>query len=317
TDPSSKAVYVTSNDEGATWQTKTKDLYDDFVYGVQDPCLNQLSDGTIFTTFFMWKVFKKNDLTELLPSDRILEDNFVARKDDSYSIRSYDGGETWDVPIPINYTEKKHIAVRGNIVVLDDGSIVLPVYGENNIGELSKVIIIKSDDLGKNWEKLSEIPQVDGYGYFEPNLYKTKSGKLVAFIRTHKVGDKSVYEPNSVKLSPLVTSESIDNGKTWSQPILREVYSPSPFHPLRLESGNVILTYGYRYRPYGLRAIILDAECTEFNKDNEVVLRVDGLGTDIGYTSSVLLDNGDILITYYYYEEDGYRYIAGTICREV
>jgi sialidase-1 len=297
TDPSSKAVFVTSNDEGVTWQNKIKDIYDDFVYGVQDPCLNQLSDGTIFATFFMWKVFKKNDLTEILPSDRILEDKFIARKDDSYSIRSHDGGETWDEPIPIKYTEKNHIAVRGNIVVLDDGAIILPVYGDNNIGEPSKVILIKSYDLGKSWEKISEIPQVEGYGYFEPNLYKTESGKLVVFIRSHKTGKKSVYEPDSVKLSPLITSESMDDGKTWTQPILREVYSPSPFHPLRLNSGHIILTYGYRYKPYGLRAILLDAECTDFNKNNEVILRDDGLGTDIGYTSSVLLNNGDVLIT--------------------
>jgi sialidase-1 len=77
-------------------------------------------------------------------------------------------------------------------------------------------------------------------------------------------------------------------------------------------------SFGYRYKPYGLRAIMLDSECTDFRIENEVILRDDGLGTDIGYTSSVLLDNGEVLITYYYYdEEDGYRYIAGTICREV
>ncbi|HCS73875.1 MAG TPA: hypothetical protein DIW17_08375 [Clostridiales bacterium] len=316
-DPSSKAVYVTSNDEGTTWQKKTNDIYDDFVYGVQDPCLNQLNDGTIFATFFMWKVFKKNDLTEILSSDRVMEDKFIARVDGSYSIRSYDGGETWDEPILIDFTGKSSIAVRGNIVVLDDGAIILPVYGNDNIGELSKVILLKTYDMGRSWEKLSVIPQIEGYNYYEPNIYRTESGKLVVFIRSYKTGEKSVYEPDSVKLSPLITSESIDNGKTWTQPIIREVYSPSPFHPLRLKSGNVILTYGYRYKPYGLRAIMLDAECTDFSSDNEVTLRDDGLSGDIGYTCSVLLDNGDVLITYYYYEEDGYRYIAGTICREV
>jgi sialidase-1 len=317
-DPTSKAVYITSEDDGATWQKKVNVIYDDFVYGVQDPCLNQLDDGTIFATFFMWKVFKKNDIKEILPSDRIIDDRYVARTDNAYSIRSFDGGNTWDEPIPIDYPGKRSICVRGNIAVLDDGAIVLPVYGDNNAGEASKVVLLKTYDKGKSWEKLSVIPQLEGYGFYEPNIFKTESGKLVVFIRTHKIGEKSVYDPDSVKMSPLITCESFDNGKTWTEPAIREFYSPSPFHPLRLKSGNVILTYGYRYKPYGLRAILLNPECTNFDETEEVILRDDGLGTDIGYTCSVLLNNGDVLITYYYFdEENGYRYIAGTICREV
>jgi sialidase-1 len=315
-DPTSKAVYVASKDEGETWDQKINIIYDDFVYGVQDPCLNQLADGTIFATFFMWKVFKREDVEESLPSDRVLDDKYVARVDDSYSIRSYDGGITWDEPIPINFAGKKRVTVRGNIAVLDDGAILLPVYGDNEVCEPSQAVILKTYDKGKTWIKLSSIPQINGYGYFEPNLYRTESGKLVVFIRTHKIGVKSVYE--SEKMSPLVTCESIDNGQTWSEPKIREIYSPSPFHALRLNSGNVILTYGYRYKPHGLRAVLLNPECNNFDEAEEVILRDDGLGTDIGYTSSVLLNNGDVLVTYYYYDkDDDYRYIAGTVCREV
>ncbi len=49
-----------------------------------------------------------------------------------------------------------------------------------------------------------------------------------------------------------------------------------------------------------------------------MILRDDGLGFDIGYPTSAQLDNGDILVTYYYFNEDkGVRYIAGTLSREV
>jgi hypothetical protein len=152
----------------------------------------------------------------------------------------------------------------------------------------------------------------------EPNIYRTDSGKIVALIRAHKRGEKSVYDPENVKLSPLITCESYDEGITWSKPVEQEIYSPSPFHALRLKSGNVMVTYGYRYKPFGLRAFILNGECDNFDEVEEVVLRNDGFSADIGYTSSVLLDNGDVLITYYYFDaEDEPRYIAGTVCREV
>jgi hypothetical protein len=62
----------------------------------------------------------------------------------------------------------------------------------------------------------------------------------------------------------------------------------------------------------------LDSECSNFEDSEDIILRDDGCGSDIGYTNSVLLNNGEVLITYYYYDkEDGLRYIAGTICKEV
>src|SRR5690606_29259578 len=108
-----------------------------------------------------------------------------------------------------------------------------------------------------------------------------------------------------------------DDGRTWSEPVKREAYSPSPFHALRLQSGRVLLTYGYRLKPYGLRARLLDPECNEIDGAEEIVLRDDGPGTDIGYSHAVQLEDGRILITYYYYDEaGGKRYIAGTWCEE-
>ncbi len=311
-DPASRAVYVTSKDDGVTWDKKVNVLYDDFVYGVQDPCLNSLSDGTLFCSFFMWKVFKKEDMKEILPSDRIINGKWIGRRDRAYSIRSFDGGVSWDEPIPIEYPGYIPIAVRGNAVEINDGAILLPVYGNGD------VIILKTYDLGRHWEKAATINALPEYSFAEPNLYKTESGKLVTFIRSHKRSDKSVYDPENVQASPLITSESFDNGNTWSRPVMRKFYSPSPFHALRLKSGNVIVTYGYRYKPFGLRAFILNSECSNFEQVEDVILRDDGFGTDIGYTSSILLINGDVLITYYYFdEEDGSRYIAGTICREI
>lgn len=315
-DPASKAVYITSKDDGNTWDENVNILYDDFIYGVQDPCVNLLKDGTIFTTFFMWKAFEKNDV-ELLDTDRIINDKWIGRQDRVYSIRSNDSGKTWDEPIAIECLDNIQVAVRGNIVELEDETILLPVYGAGGIDKQSEAILLKTKDRGITWEKVTTIASMEGYDLVEPNIFKTKSDKLVAFIRSHQIGGRSVYESDNFKSSPLITCESYDNGETWSEPIKRNIYSPSPFHILQLSSGNVLVSYGYRYKPFGIRAFVLDSECTDFDNTKEYVLREDGLGTDIGYTSAVQLNNGDILITYYYYEDkDSLRYIAGTICRE-
>ena len=53
---------------------------------------------------------------------------------------------------------------------------------------------------------------------------------------------------------------------------------------VRLPDNRVLLTYGYRREPCGIRAKILNKECTDFATSDEIILRDDnGPGTDVGY----------------------------------
>lgn len=315
-DPGSKAVFVTSKDRGQTWDSELNLIYDDYLYGVQDPCLNLFKDGTIFATFFMWKAFHVNDV-EMLPTDIKYRDKYLGRLEKVYTIRSFDNSETWDEPIPINCFKDGEIALRGNGIELENGDFMLPVYsGTSMEKETPDIFFIKTSDKGLTWEIVSQIPYLKEYGLAEPFLFKTKKGKLVAFIRSSRRKSKTACCKEEHKVNPLIICESYDYGKTWNQPKEKNIYSPSPFHVLQLESNNVLVTYGYRYEPFGIRALILDSECTNIDNAQEFIIRDDGLSTDIGYTSSTQFSNGDILITYYYYGPDGIRYIAGTICRE-
>jgi hypothetical protein len=87
-----------------------------------------------------------------------------------------------------------------------------------------------------------------------------------------------------------------------------------PFHLLPLPDGRVWLSYGYRRKPFGIRARILNAECTDFAQAPEIVLRDDGGTTDIGYPWATLLPDGRILTVYWMNHDDKERYIGGTIC---
>ncbi|GAA3412246.1 sialidase family protein [Paenibacillus hodogayensis] len=309
-DPSSKAVYVTSSD-GETWSPETKVLYDDFLYGVQDPCLNALSDGTLFATCFMWKVAEREDVQDDPDYDYRVYDKWLGKRVGSYTLRSKDGGISWDRPIPVGLGR---LSIRGNVVESADGSLLVPFYNESDGTQdgVSRVIIGLTTDRGMTWTRRAVIEPEQGYGLFEPNLYRTPSGKLVMFARCHK---RSPRPEDGSEAYPLVTAESFDDGLTWSAPIRRPYYSPSPFHPLRLRDGRLLLTYGYRFKPYGIRAVLLDGECERWPEATETNLREDGHGGDIGYTSTVELHDGRVLIVYYYSRQDErVRYIAGTIC---
>jgi hypothetical protein len=134
----------------------------------------------------------------------------------------------------------------------------------------------------------------------ETSLYETPRGDLVAFLRTAELNDEACL------------ARSTDGGKTF-QPWQGMGFQGHPLHALRLPDDRVLLTYGYRHAPLGIRARVLNAECTDFATAPEIVLRDDGGTFDLGYPWAVLLDDRRVLVTYYFNVGQGIQHIAGTI----
>ncbi len=294
-DPKSRAVLLASEDGGASWVASS--LADHFLYGVQDPCLTLLADGTVAGTYFLWKVVEPNGER----GDTAAYGEWIGRLMGVQTVRSQDEGRTWDEPLPLGPLP---LALRGNLVELADGTLLAAPYRGN------EVHLFASQDRGQSWERRYNFVHPD-YSLNETNLYQTPSGKVVAFVRSrqHRL---SVEPP-----SPLLTAESTDGGQTWSPLRVRaEIESPTPFHLLRLQSGRVLLSYGYRREPYGIRAHLLDAECEQWGE--AVELRSGGPDRDIGYTSAVQQADGTIWVFHYWHDpgSGGHRHIAATLCRE-
>ena len=110
----------------------------------------------------------------------------------------------------------------------------------------------------------------DSITFNETSLYETPKGDIVAFLRTRGFDDYACI------------ARSTDNGKTFDQ-WKSMGFKGHPLQAVRLKDNRVLLVYGYRHKPFGIRARILDAECTNFESAPEFVIRDDGGNADIGY----------------------------------
>jgi hypothetical protein len=157
-----------------------------------------------------------------------------------------------------------------------------------------------SSDKGYTWNYSCPIAVDDSVAFNETSLYETPGGDIVAFMRTASFSDQACI------------ARSKDGGRTFL-PWESMGFQGHPLNALQLPDKRVLLTYGYRHEPYGIRARILNAECNDFLTAPEMIIRDDGGNTDIGYTWPVLMDNTHVLIVYYFNKNNGNRFIGGTI----
>jgi hypothetical protein len=167
-------------------------------------------------------------------------------------IRSTDGGKSWSTRIP-SVVNSPHGPIQ-----LKDGRLLYA--GKKLWAEDKKIGVAESRDDGHTWQWLAEIPtrQGDKNAYHELHAVEATDGTLIAQIRNHneadkgetlqtesKDGGKTWTEPHSIGVWGLPSHLlrlrdgrllmsyghrrkpfgnqarlSMDNGKTWGEPIL-------------------------------------------------------------------------------------------------
>ena len=199
--------------------------------------------------------------------------------------RSHDGGRTWEPAYRMDFEPLQGRSPYGKIVTLADGTLLLPIYGDE-IGATGEArpncsYALRSRDSGLTWGD----PTLIARAFNETGLALLPDGSLLAALRTN----------TPPAADHVWLSRSSDKGSTWSEP--RQVTSPSE-HPadlLSLPDGSVLMTYGRRHEPCGVRAVVLRGD----SRSDELVISDDALSGDCGYPSSVCLASGRIVTAYY------------------
>ena len=308
--PSTEACLAHSDDNGLSWSAPRV-----FAAGnITNQNLTRLPDGSLLCLtqrgeLVPLKVYRR--LKDLKPLQYDENFGWAYASHGVQALRSDDGGLSWEGPFfltpvpgidPILPGWPSPAGLRASAVALGD-EVGVAVYGIRGVERRdANVWFMVSADRGESWEPRGCIIDEPEAGLYpnETAVYPCASGKIVAFMRV-EYGAGGLY-----------TAESGDGGRTWSAPVPRGVKG-HPFQAARLACGRVLLAYGYRHEPMGVRARLLDPECDGVEGAAELVLRADGHSFDLGYPHVLPMPDGTALVSYYHNDADGTRHVAGTL----
>lgn len=199
----------------------------------------------------------------------------------TWMIRSTSNGTSWSAPyrVPLN---SPHGPIQ-----LSDGRLLYA--GKELWNDENRIGACQSLDDGLTWTWLATIPTRPGddhRNYHELHAIETADGRLIAHIRNH----------NSQNNRETLQSESDDGGQSWSTPHSIGVWG-LPSHLLRLRDGRLLMSYGHRRKPLGNQARISSDHGRTWSE--AMIISGDGVTGDLGYPSTVELDDGSLVTIWY------------------
>ncbi|OVE78632.1 hypothetical protein BVY01_04885, partial [bacterium I07] len=216
-------------------------------------------------------------------------------------------GKKWDGAFEIPEFEGRRNLTRTDVIVNGKHDLFAFMASAKDNGKEGWPFVARTTDGGKSWNFVSRIgPQPDkGYAIM-PTTVRLSDRHYLSMIRRKGFKDEKAHYW-------IEAFESLDNCQSWqflNKPTT--TLSGNPGHMIELEDGRLVLTYGYRRPPYGIRAIVSDDQGKSWG--DEIILRDDGGNWDLGYPRTVQRSDGKLVTVYYFNEhEDKERYIGVTI----
>ncbi len=211
---------------------------------------------------------------------------------------SYDRGKSWQGSFRLPNFGQPGTAARTDYVVLGKHELLALITVAKRDRKEGRVAAVRTNDGGKTWNLVSFIgPEPEDYAIM-PSTVRVGPADLVTAIRRRKWID---------------VWRSSDNGESWR--FLNQAAIETGGNPpclVRLRDGRLVMTYGYRLEPYGIRARISPDNGLSWSQD--IILRKDGGAFDLGYTRTVQRPDGNLVTVYYYNDAaDRERYIGATL----
>lgn len=304
--PFGRVDMMRSDDDGKTW-TWPRTLLDGAIDD-RDAGVLETAAGSLLVTTFTSLAYQSYELEKALakqpgqsggwPDDKLarwlsvhnrLNEQQRTAELGQWMIRSTDGGITWSQRYS-SIVNSPHGPVQ-----LTDGRLLYA--GVTLWDDPRRVGVCQSTDDGKTWQWLAEIPirEGDDYNdYHELHAVEASDGRIVVQIRNHNSADKG----------ETLQCESSDGGTTWTTPHSIGVWG-LPSFLLRLRDGRLLMSYGYRRKPFGNQARVSDDHGVTWSEP--LTISDDGIGGDLGYPSTVELDDGSLLTVWYERMKDSPR----------
>ncbi len=319
-DPESSIELIESADEGMTWPAETlRTIYRSPSYGVNDPSLTVLRDGTLACRVVALDIRPSRGAT---PTGRLfshrVEHGLVTTVVGNVVLRSTDGARSW-TEVGIGGTDETGPSCsRDPLLEMPDGSWLMPVYsGAPQRSDISWVI--RSFDEGRSWceairiasDESGRFSQLQGVNYNETSLLHLGNGEMLAMVRADAAFHTDDQFMPVGGVGSLFTARSYDGGLSWSAPMNTGIFG-QPGSLAALSDGRLLVTYGCRRSPYGVRCCISRDRGATWDVANEIIIRDDAPTWDCGYPFTIELAPGRLFTVYYLADAAGTRYVAGT-----
>lgn len=282
---------VRSSDNGITWSapvTINNTPLDD-----RDAGILETKPGTLLVSWFTSLAFDREsqykDHPDWLRHAGKLSAEIKKQWLGNWTRRSTDNGQTWEEPV------RQIASAPHGPVELHDNRLLY--VGIGTVDGKKSVAVEESTDDGKTWDLISTIPLHNGLSVqnlWEPHAVEVSNDTIIALVRHNSNDSANGY---------LHQSESYDGGKTWSTLRQTPIWG-FPAHLLKLKNGNILAVYGVRKKPYSERACLSKDGGKTWDTENEIILSNSRTG-DLGYPSSVELEDGSILTVYYQIDQPG------------
>jgi hypothetical protein len=211
---------------------------------------------------------------------------FVARSDDD--------GATWasttrvsTAPYARGYSPRPPCQLR-------DGTLLLALETHD---ERDHVYVLRSTDDGRTWSAPTVVHDV--FPLAEPSIVAPGGGDTVHIFSRD---EKTCLVHQHV---------SRDGGRTWAPARQTEIWG-YPAHALELHDGRLLLVYGVRRPPFGIRACLSEDGGATWNYSEELVVRDDMLNANLGYPTAVQLADARVFVAYYGEDEHGVTHVMGS-----
>lgn len=172
---------------------------------------------------------------------------------------------------------------------LKDGSVLWAGNNLNNYNDGIEIHKINTENGGT--EYIGKITIDDEKVILcEAFMIELPDGKLLCQMRAENGINDDLFT--------VYQSISGDGGKSWTEPCrLLDLTEGAPPHIIMLKSGVLLCTFSRRLQPYGIMAMIsLDNGKTW---EESVRLYENTVSDDIGYPSTIELEDGTLLTTFY------------------